>query len=158
MRDYKFEKDGDIYRWVSKYVKVEFTDPHIQTYREVVELTDPQDIMYFYYNVDVYYKNYNDEWEAILQKYVYDFPALLALIDMLDKCLNENENHLSCKCSFMEDFYEIEHYQMSDGQRYTLVVGATPDGMYHTVTKSVAFEFLFPLNISSLMSFKLLSL
>lgn len=141
MKNYKFEKRGNIYRWTNKSVRVEFSEPHIQTRHETVELTNVKDIMYLYYNVDVYCKCY-DRWKPHLHKYAYDFPALLSLIDLLNRCLNDDENNLSCRCSYMEDFYEIKHDMINDEQLYTLVIGCVPDGFYHTITKSITLEYL----------------
>jgi hypothetical protein len=43
--------------------------------------------MYFYYTVEVYHKNDEEEWELLFNKYVYDFPAIFTLAEMLKECL-----------------------------------------------------------------------
>lgn len=155
MREYRIEKDENMHRWTDGMIKVELSDSHIQAFNEETVLTDTSRIMHLYYNIAVYHKLADEEaeWELMLEKYAYDFPALLHLIEMLDACLNKNENNLSCKGSFFEDFYELSHYQVAKETRYTLVIGGTPDGVYHGITKSVALEYLTRKDVESFSEF-----
>ena len=155
MREYRVEKEDNLLRWTDGMIKVELSNSHIQALNEETILTDTSRIMHLYYNIAVYHKFDEEEaqWELMLEKYAYDFPALLTLIEMLNMCLNKGENNLSCKGTFFEDFYEISHYKVSGETRYTLVIGGTPDGVYHSITKSVALEYLTRKDMESFSEF-----
>lgn len=126
------------------HTKVEFSNPHIQTFNDVVETTNPKSIMYFYYDVKVFCKEYDDEWILYFEKYVYDFPALLLVSEVIDDCLNSQEKfaEFSTKSSFFDDFYELSRMQVGNRDKYKIVIGGAIEGRHNTITKSIALEYL----------------
>ena len=161
MLKYRIEKKDGVHTWTNDNIKVEFFDSHIQAFDGETILTDTSQIMYLYYNVAVYHRPDIDaeddfeevEWKLLFEKYVHDFPALLHLIKMLDACLNKNENNLSSKDRFFEDFYELSHYRVGNNTRYTLVIGGTPDVEYNGISQSVALEYLTREEVASFSEF-----
>ena len=153
MAKYRIEQDKDITRWTNDDIKVEFSEPYIQASGERTNISMSKHIMYFYYTVEVYHKNDAEEWELLLNKYVYDFPAVFALAEMLKECLEEGKNNLSCRDNWVDDYYELEYLISQDRPLYSLTIGGTPDGRYHSILKSVVIEHLTKEELESFQKF-----
>lgn len=74
--------------WIYDDVKIVYSEPRIQPWESVVHVNGRKDIMYYYYEMDVYRKK-EKEWKKELSANIWDFPQILAIEDVYAR-LNEN--------------------------------------------------------------------
>lgn len=107
--------------------KVEFSDSYIQGWDEDAYCKNQNDILYYYYFLNVFRKDESSEkWKKFFNVYIHDFPAILNFKELLEYFINdkievdryqkdvvENRTYYSyCTdrhSSFAEDFYTISH-------------------------------------------------
>ena len=74
--------------WIYDDVKIVYSEPRIQPWESVVHVNGRKDILYYYYDMDVYRKK-EKEWKKELSANIWDFPQILAIEDVYAR-LNEN--------------------------------------------------------------------
>lgn len=74
--------------WIYDDVKIVYSEPRIQPWESVVHINGRKDILYYYYDMDVYRKK-EKEWKKELSANIWDFPQILAIEDVYAR-LNEN--------------------------------------------------------------------
>lgn len=74
--------------WIYDDVKIVYSEPRIQPWESVVHVNGRKDILYYYYEMDVYRKK-EKEWKKELSANIWDFPQILAIEDVYAR-LNEN--------------------------------------------------------------------
>ena len=74
--------------WIYDDVKIVYSEPRIQPWESVVHVNGRKDILYYYYDMDVYRKK-EKEWKKELSANIWDFPQILAMEDVYAR-LNEN--------------------------------------------------------------------
>lgn len=74
--------------WIYDDVKIVYSEPRIQPWKSVVHINGRKDILYYYYDMDVYRKK-EKEWKKELSANIWDFPQILAIEDVYAR-LNEN--------------------------------------------------------------------
>lgn len=94
--------------WKHENIKIEFSEPHIQAYNNVLFVNDSADIMYYYYDLSVYGKNKDsNKWNKILSVYAYDAPALFAIPQMVDDLI---------KNDFDSDDWQKQQFNSKEGK------------------------------------------
>lgn len=132
MNRYEFIKKGTKnvkYIWQSPLMMVVFSDASYQACDEYSYVKDIEDILYLYYDVDIYYKkrvfskdedSIEDEpkyiWKKVSSVSAYDFPTILQLQHVLKLLLN-NEIPLEEYRKF--DYYTRENEPEFKGYEYT---------------------------------------
>lgn len=65
---------------------ITYFNPSITAFDDNKELKSQKDIMYFYYNIEIYYKN-----KLLLEAYTHDFPKVQNLHSVIDYLLSEDD-------------------------------------------------------------------
>lgn len=152
---FKFKRVKNKFRWESHFMALEFSNPSIQGYYDYIVLDNPNQIMYYYYNVKIYRKfddwdkNDNEivKWELVSERGTHDFPNILELKYILEHQLKDDTRIGGQKHTFRsgetcysktfstdgfacDDFYEVTKF-ISDYEeskdRYIVYCGTTFD-------------------------------
>lgn len=98
------------YIWQSQDMKLVFSDASFQAFDDCAYVKDVNNILYLYYDVDIYSHSYIynkngkecKNWNKVASVKTYDFPTILQLQSMLNKMLNEE--------IALEDCRKINYY------------------------------------------------
>lgn len=155
MGSFKFRRVKNKFRWESSFMALEFSSPSIQGHYDYIILDNPDQIMYYYYNVKIYRKfddwdkNDNEivKWELVSERGTHDFPNILDLKYILELQLSDDTRIDGQKHTYQsgdigysktfstdgfacDDFYEITKYVYDDEERedrYIVYCGNTYD-------------------------------
>ena len=149
--------------WIYDDVKIVYSEPRIQPWESVVHVNGRKDILYYYYDMDVYRKK-EKEWKKELSANIWDFPQILAIEDVYAR-LNENNftdgtwqvdkngKYTWYAKSYTlgdfapEDFYKIEKnilvYDEEQHESFCLTIGSGMEyGNRSDAIKSLVFSSL----------------
>lgn len=73
-------------KWKCSNVKIVLSDPEIQPHHEIVYLKNADDILYYYYTLEVYKKNKQKrKWEHLFTVLSHDCPEILSLLHFINE-------------------------------------------------------------------------
>lgn len=147
---FKFIRTKDKFKWESKSLVLEFSEPSIQGFDDYIQMSDIDDVMYYYYTVKIFKKtqdrNGNAKFVLIGKRRIHDFPCMKQLKYLLEHILSDydfktgqsnlysdDETYYTTTlqtCGFVcEDFYEISRTVDSEGnnETFTFYCGVTYD-------------------------------
>ena len=150
MKGFKFYKTKkNKFRWEDDSVRLEFSNPSIQSHNEYLKIKNTEDIMYYYYDVKIFKKR-DGKCELVCKRYTYDFPCILELQWILNYQLNNKvtkedgqkikysngeimyKRTLETEGFACDDFYEITRIDSESEDddncfRYVVYCGTTYD-------------------------------
>lgn len=156
---FEFKKKKDKYYWENDEIRLRFSKPDIQAKTEYTPINNETEILYYYYTVDVFYKE-AFEWKKIYHTFVSDFLGIFDLKWMLNQILNEKnkvedagtwhfENgekthyHFYPTVGFAyEDYYEITHTFHDSEEFFMFYIGVKPSYEPDIVTMGIKIERL----------------
>lgn len=154
MNNFKFEKINNKFRWESNFMILEFSNPSMQGFSDYINLTNENQIMYYYYTIKIFKKvtswdsKHNEVTKLTLvsKRNSYDFPSITELKGILEFQLKDNtivdgqkikyhsgdirySKVLATEGFGCDDFYEITKSVNSKGKddRYIVYCGTTFD-------------------------------
>lgn len=150
MKGFKFYKTKkNKFRWEDDSVRLEFSNPSIQSHNEYLKIKNTEDIMYYYYDVKIFKKR-DGKCELVCKRHTYDFPCILELQWILNYQLNNKvtkedgqkieysngeiryKRTLETEGFACDDFYEITRIDSESEDddncfRYVVYCGTTYD-------------------------------
>lgn len=104
MKNFKYKRVENRFRWESEDMVLEFSDPSIQGFSDYTKLESEKEIMYYYYTVKVFKKvigwkileNDNEDdkevvrWKLVSKRRVFDFPTIKQLKWIIEYQLKDN--------------------------------------------------------------------
>lgn len=154
MSGFKFQKVNETFRWESDFMALEFSRPSIQGFQEFIHLTEPNEILYYYYTVKIFKKisSWGEEdrhiitEELVTERSAYDFPQVVDLKNILEFQLKDDTTVGGQKLEYTsgdiryskvvategfacDDFYEVTKSVNPEGldDRYIVYCGTTFD-------------------------------
>lgn len=76
---FKYKREKDLFSWEDEFFKLEYSDPHIETFNGEVEISSEKAFMYYYYTLKVFKKSRNGRWKKITEVETFDFPGITSL-------------------------------------------------------------------------------
>jgi hypothetical protein len=138
------------YVWKAGNVKLVFSESSIQPHDTYMIMKDTNDILYFYYTVELFEKvlvlgeskyQYKKSWKLVASNSVFDFPNLLYLQEIINNILDDDctdggqkmgypngmvgfmKNYFTDGCLF-DDYYRIEKIIIgAEKPRYSFYAG-----------------------------------
>lgn len=160
----ELEKNNRI-EWSNSNIKIEYIYNDMQTFNENEEAKDISDILYYYYDINIYIKVYDyenkpiEKWKLIANRNTYDFPGIISFNQLIkymlkldpkengQKILYNDEIEYCYKANienwFYDDYYEItkhENLERTPNIWYSLYVGCAIDSQGDRDTTGVSFN------------------
>lgn len=154
MSKFEFIKKDDTYIWENEHLAIEFSNPSVQGFEDFTKLTSENQIMYYYYLVQIYrkFEDWDDDdnefvnKELVSERYTHDFPTITQLKWILEYQLNNNDiedcqrieyesgkvhysKTISTEGFACDDFYEIRKFMNDKGGdvKFIVYAGTTYD-------------------------------
>lgn len=91
---YLYSRKGDVFVWESKWIRLEYSNPNITLFDDDAKCCSMQDILYYYYTVQLFAKKWCDDqyqWCQIARVRTHDFPSIQYLLAILKDFLGQKE-------------------------------------------------------------------
>lgn len=152
---FKFVEKDNKFSWEDNEVKIEFSEPTIETRKNYETIKSEKDIIYYYYTLKIFKKieiEKNDSsyyrWQLVNSISTFDFPNIMCLVDIIEKIisispkkdgqkerLRDNNTRYSYTLSTegfaYEDFYSITKINISEDktekESYSLYIATALD-------------------------------
>ena len=154
MKNFIYNIENNKHIWSNDSIKLVFSNPSIQAHDDYSFVENINDILYYYYTIEIYKKVYyrwdenRDEpvykWSLVAKRNTHDWPCIEQLLYILeymkdlDIVLNGEKHeyqsgnvkyskHFHTEGFACDDFYEITKYVNEDGKvdSYVVYIGCT---------------------------------
>ena len=137
-----FKKENSQYIWSNEFFKLILSKGSFQAFDDYSYVKDVKDIMYLYYNVEIFAKYYNYdedseiekfEWKKISECYVYDFPGIIQLKYILEKLLSNDIP--------LEEYRKFKYFNSNAiGYEYRLGTEGFANDDHYEVVKEISIN------------------
>lgn len=95
--NFEFAHKKDRFIWGNDQVRIVFSNPNYQAFREYSYVKDVKEIMHYYYSVEIYENRNGKGFKLLTGRNTYDFPCIVDLLDMLDTMLHTKIKREHCR-------------------------------------------------------------
>ena len=141
--NYTFKHDKDCFEWSNDTIKLIFREPVITAINEGLPVESINDIMYFYYDIEIHILNCGN-WD-IKTMQSFDFPGIFQLQDILSNLDPESQRcNFECQENIISDdesiFVRTERTDSLRDDMYEIVISLNSKTDYETCNLFVGFH------------------